>query len=168
MSETLELRAGEKINHQRLDELELGSLEFGELIDLPVKHTFAPGLYIREIFMPKGTLLTSKIHNTEHPFCILSGKCRVFTVDGDIQELEAGHAGITQPGTRRALYIEEDCTWLTYHVLSEEEEAYRQVGGSDDLILSTIENRIIDKRVLADGKTAGELFKEELEVRSLS
>ena len=66
------MRSG--VGHGKIDELEAGMLQFPEqLIDLPVTHRFTPGLYSREIFMPKGTFVTSKIHKTEHPLVILSG-----------------------------------------------------------------------------------------------
>ena len=51
-------------NDSRVDELELAMMENYPAVDLPLKHYFTKGLYCREIFMPKGTLLTSKIHKT--------------------------------------------------------------------------------------------------------
>ena len=83
--------------------------------EMPVSHLFTPGLYVREIFMPAGTLLTSKIHKTEHPFVILSGKASVWIGDGEEVVLEGPYVGVTKPGTRRVLYIHEDMRWLTFH-----------------------------------------------------
>jgi len=158
----------EALTHQNIDALELGGIEFGELVDMPVTHHFTPGLYTREIFMPKGTLCTSKIHKTEHPYSVLSGKCQVFTVGGGVEEIEAGHFGITQPGTRRVLYIEEDCTWVTHHVLSGAEEAWRLVDGTtEEEVLELIEDRIIDRRELPGGQTANELFEAKLKLKEI-
>lgn len=82
--------------------------------DCPVTHRFVPGMYIRQIFMPEGTLVASKIHKTEHPYTILQG--RVSVRIGDKWEvLTAGHLGITKPGTHRLLYIYEDTVWVTFH-----------------------------------------------------
>lgn len=86
--------------------------------DCPVTHRFTPGLYVREIFMPKGSLVISKIHRTEHPFVVLSGEAAVWDERNGVQSLRAGHVGITQPGTRRILYIKEDCRWVTFHPTS--------------------------------------------------
>ena len=36
----------------------------------PLKHTFADGLYIREIFMPKGQIVSTGIHKIEHPYFV--------------------------------------------------------------------------------------------------
>lgn len=90
---------------------------FGEELDeLPVKHHFTPGLYAREIFMAAGMVLTSKIHNTEHPFVVSKGRCSVYNeLTGDSVLIEAPYFGITYPGTRRLLFIHEDTVWTTFH-----------------------------------------------------
>lgn len=82
---------------------------------MPIVHRFTPGLYIREIFMPAGTLVVTKIHKTEHPFVISQGRVSVFDEIHGVQELAAPHCGITLPGTRRALYVHEDTIWTTFH-----------------------------------------------------
>ena len=40
----------------------------------PVKHAFADGCYIREIFNPSNFLLITKIHKKEHPFFLRTCK----------------------------------------------------------------------------------------------
>lgn len=87
--------------------------------DLPVTHRFTPGLYAREIAMPAGSLIVSKIHKTEHPFVVLSGVAVVWDERNGVQTLTAGQVGITQPGTRRILFIREDCRWITFHPTQE-------------------------------------------------
>lgn len=84
-------------------------------VECPVVHRFTPGLYSRECFMPAGSCVTSKIHRTEHQFVVLAGRCRVFTEDEGVVELEAGHVGITKPGTRRVLAMLTDVRWITFH-----------------------------------------------------
>ena len=81
----------------------------------PLKHTFVDGAYVREIFMPKGTLLTSKIHKKKHPYFVLKGECSVLTDEGVVR-IKAPYHGITEPGTKRVLYIHEDTVWITVHV----------------------------------------------------
>lgn len=80
----------------------------------PTDHLFLPGMYIRKIFMPAGSLLTSMQHKTTHPFVILSGKLRVMD-QMEAVEYEAPFVGVTEAGTKRILYIHEDTTWLTFH-----------------------------------------------------
>jgi len=92
-------------------------------VDCPLTHRFTPGLYIREIFMPKGTLLTSKIHKTEHPYVISKGRVSVWIDGVGVVQLSAPHCGITKPGTRRVIYVHEDCVWTTFHATNETDVA---------------------------------------------
>ena len=83
--------------------------------DLPLKHTFTPGLYIRQIFIPARTILTSRIHLTEHPYVISKGDISVWTKEVGTVRLRAPYSGVTRPGTRRLLFAHEDTIWTTYH-----------------------------------------------------
>ena len=80
----------------------------------PLKHTFAGGCYVREIFMPKGQLMTTGIHKKEHVFFVLKGDVSVLTDEGLVRII-APHSGVTQPGTKRLLYTNEDTIWITVH-----------------------------------------------------
>ena len=84
----------------------------------PLKHTFVPGAYIREIFMPKGSMITSKIHKIKHPYFVMSGSCLVMTEKG-IFIITAPYQGITEPSTKRLLYMYEDTVWITVHATNE-------------------------------------------------
>ena len=86
----------------------------------PLKHKFADGCYIREITMPKGMLIISKIHKVTHPYFILKGDVSVLTEDG-IVRLKAPYSGITTAGTKRVLYTHEETVWTTIHVTRETE-----------------------------------------------
>lgn len=155
----------EYLSNADLDVVENMMLQNPEsLIEFKLKHTFTPNMYVREILMPAGSLLTSRIHNTEHPFSILEGKAIVFTPSGGTEELSTGHSGITRKGTRRALYIEEDCRWVTYHALSAEEESDRFDGVlSDSALAEKVADRITDKReLLGSGKTTFDIYSEKL------
>lgn len=103
-----------------LDELEASIVASDcPRVDCPIVHRFTPGLYIREITIPAGTLLTSMEHLLEHPFVISKGRIRVTSETEGSVIYEAPHTGITQPGTRRALFAETDVVWTTFHVTQE-------------------------------------------------
>lgn len=101
----------------------------------PVQEYFIPGFYIRQIFMPAGSLIASKIHKTRHPYSITQGVVSVW-IDGKVTVLEAPHVGITEPGTRRLLFVQEDCVWTTFHA---------NPGDGQDV--AAIEERIIEPHV---------------------
>lgn len=84
----------------------------------PLEHTFADGMYIRKITMPKGMLITSKIHKTKHPYFVLTGDASVATEEGCIR-IKAPYSGITKPGTKRVLYMHEETVWVTVHRTNE-------------------------------------------------
>lgn len=65
--------------------------------------------------MPAMSMVTSKIHNTEHPFIILKGTVSVANGDGASQTFTAPYVGITKPGTRRILFCHTDVEWMTIH-----------------------------------------------------
>lgn len=81
----------------------------------PLKHTFADGLYIREMRAPKGMLNVSKLHKTNHPFFILEGDVSIQTENGPIR-IKAPHYGITKAGTKRVVYFHAETVWVTIHL----------------------------------------------------
>lgn len=96
-------------------ELEIYRLSLTIAAEAPVTHTFTKDMYSREIFMPKGAILTSKIHKTQHQYVVLSGMVAVFTEKEGVVKLRAPYVGVTEPGTRRLLYALEDTRWITFH-----------------------------------------------------
>lgn len=148
----LDRLAGEHLSGEDLDRLELAMLEGFPVVEMPLKHRFTPGIYAREIFMKAGTLCTSKIHKIQHPFVVLEGKVSVYNVlDGSVVHLEAPHVGITEPGTRRLLYIHEDCRWITFHPNPDNTED-----------LDDLEMQLIERRELPDGQTVYDLWRQAL------
>lgn len=125
----------DKVEYHMVNDM-VDSGEF-EVIDCPVKHTF---LYAREITMPAGSRVTSKIHKTKHYFEVTKGTVTVRTfVGGNFSDvvIKAPYRGVTEPGTRRVLLIgdESDCVWTTFHKIDEGEK------------LEEIEDRIIEKHI---------------------
>jgi hypothetical protein len=88
------------------------------LAKCPLTHTFADGIYIRSIFLPKDMIFVTKIHKKTHPYFILSGKVSVLTVEG-LVILEGPLSGITKAGTKRVIYTHEDTVWTTVHASNE-------------------------------------------------
>lgn len=92
-------------------------------------HRFTPGLYIRELTVPAGVVVTTAIHKTEHPFVISKGEVSVYTEDAGWVRLAAPYTGITQAGTRRLAIVHQETTWTTFHVTgsTDPEEIEREV-----------------------------------------
>lgn len=92
-------------------------------VDCPVTHRFSPGCYLREIFMPKGSVVIGKIHATEHFNIVLSGEVTVITVgsDGEFvrERIKAPHTFVSGAGVQKVVVMHEDCQWQTIHVTDE-------------------------------------------------
>ena len=79
-----------------------------------ITHYFAPGVYAREMWMPKDCLITGKIHKTEHLNIISQGRVSVSN-KGKSVTMEAPTTFVSPVGTKRAIYAHEDSTWTTIH-----------------------------------------------------
>ena len=99
----------------------------------PVKHHLEDGLYTREIFMPKDSLVVSFIHKQNHPSFFLSGEMSVLTDTGEVKRIKAPMKVMTQTGTQRVAYMHEDCVWVCVYRTDKEtiEEAEKDVYTTD-------------------------------------
>lgn len=88
-------------------------------VDCPVVHRFAPGVYLREIFMPADTVVIGKVHKTKHFNILLQGACLIVHEDGTREEMHAPYTFISDENVQKVLYIIEDMIWQTVHVTEE-------------------------------------------------
>lgn len=87
-------------------------------VDCPVRHYFAPGMYAREITIPKGTVLTGAIHKTENLVVLSKGTLRLVTDTGTV-DITAPHAMTCQPGAKNAALALEDAVWTNFFPTTE-------------------------------------------------
>jgi hypothetical protein len=78
------------------------------------KHSFADGIYIREMRMKKGQLGFSAIHKHSYGFFLLSGVLASSKEEG-IEEFVAPCYVISPRGAKRIVYALEDCVITTVH-----------------------------------------------------
>ncbi len=86
----------------------------GNGVETPTTHHFAEGVYVREMFVPKDTLITGKIHNLEHVNILLAGHMLVVTEEGSV-DLKGPCIFVSPPGTKKAGYAVTDCTFANCH-----------------------------------------------------
>ena len=79
-----------------------------------IVHHFAPGVYAREMWLPKDCLITGKIHLTEHLNILSQGRVSVSNAGASI-DMTAPYTFVSPVGTKRAIYAHEDSTWTTIH-----------------------------------------------------
>lgn len=77
-------------------------------------HHFAPGVYVRELFIPAGTVLTGAIHRFEVMNILVSGSIRVTTDEG-VQTLTGPMVFNSKAGSKKAGYAITDVVFLNVH-----------------------------------------------------
>lgn len=87
-------------------------------VDLPLVHRFAPGMYAREIFIPKDTVAVGKIHKYPAINIISQGDVAVLTEDG-ANRFRAPFSFVSTPLAKRVVYAYEDTVWTTVHATNE-------------------------------------------------
>ena len=115
--------------------------------------------------MPAGSLWTSKIHKTEHPYVVSYGKAAVSIDAEEWYEINAPYTGITKPGTRRVLYILEDCIWTTFHKIEGMKSEFNDLNEDEiEKIVEQIEDKILEPHInQITGSDIGKEYKKILE-----
>jgi|GEM_PF-919934 len=85
-----------------------------EQVNMPLRHMFAPGIYVRMIYMPKGTFVIGHEHKTVHFNMVLAGRATVM-MNGVEAEIKAPDMFISGAGVQKVLTIHENMLWATVH-----------------------------------------------------
>lgn len=114
----------------------------------PLIHHIEDGLYTREVFMPRGSLVVSFIHKTNHPSFFLSGEMSILMDNGDIKRVKAPMKVMTEIGTQRVAYMHEDCRWVCVYRTDKTtvEEAEKEIYAENYKELP--EHIILNKKLL--------------------
>lgn len=73
----------------------------------PLNHTFAEGVYAREISIPKDTIVIGAIHKKEHISFLLLGE-GIFITEKGQERLKAPCTIVSSAGSRKAVYAVTD------------------------------------------------------------
>ncbi len=80
----------------------------------PLKHSFVNGLYVRQIWNPKGMVIVTKRHKVDHVFFLMQGDLTIATED-DRYRIVAPFFGVTKAGTKRVIFVNEEAIFVTVH-----------------------------------------------------
>jgi hypothetical protein len=103
--------------HDRIFAFEHEMLKLPQL-SLPLFHHFAPGIYARELHIPKGVITTGKIHKYACLNIMAKGE-RSTLVGDEIVRVKAPFIHVAPAGTKRVSYTHEDSVWITVHATEE-------------------------------------------------
>jgi hypothetical protein len=102
---------------EKIDRIEKFLKNLPDQMDIPPVHHFSKGLYARELFIPKHTLIVGKIHKYQ---CLntMIGDISVLTEDG-VKRLTGVKTFTSPPGVKRVGWTHSDTMWICYHATEE-------------------------------------------------
>ncbi len=111
----------------------------------PLTHSFADGMYIRQLTVPAQTLTVTKIHAKDNPFFLLKGTMTMLTEKGEVK-ITAPYWGITKAGTKRIIWHHDEVLFCTVHRCDS-----INIDGAEEEITAKnfeeVDNRIEQKRI---------------------
>lgn len=110
-------------------------------------HRFAPGMYMRELTVPAGTVLVGKIHRHDHFLMVMSGVAIVKSEFGD-DVVYPGYIATSRAGVKRVVLAVTDTRFITIH--------HNPDDGED---LEIIEANHIEPELSIEGANAMEVLQ---------
>lgn len=104
-------------------------MQHGEQLELKTEHFFSPGIYTRVLHIPKGCLLTGKIHNEPILNIMVKGDISVLIGD-EVKRIVAPYYIVSPAGSKKIGYAHEDTIWIGCH-------------GTDEVDIAKIEHRFV-------------------------
>ena len=134
MSAVIELNLNDKVETLLKEVQAMPQLECAE------NHYFGPGLYIKEVILPAGSVIIGKPHKVAHMCILLQGKMVIAKEDGSKVELVAPMTFVSPPG-RKVAYIIETVV-------------FQNVFATEETDIEKLENMLIDntQQLLEEGK----------------
>jgi hypothetical protein len=109
-------------DHGVINAAEFAILQMEQMEKYEVAHYPIPGFIVRQALLRAPSVITTMRHREWHPYVISYGSVSVYNeLDGTIKHIKAvdqigGHfTSLTEPGTRRLIFVREDTLWTTFH-----------------------------------------------------
>ena len=98
------------------------------------KHYFGPGMYVKEVTMPAGSIIVGKPHKTEHLCVMLQGRMELLKDNGEVVELVAPATFVGKPGRKVARIIET--------------VVFQNIFATDETDVEKLENMFVENPLL--------------------
>jgi hypothetical protein len=105
------------VDPAKIEQVESHLLDLPQ-VECPVVHHFGPGIYIREVTLPAGTLAIGHAQRFEHLNIMLTGAVAMVGDDGQPKVLRAPMIFVGKPG-RKLGYVLETCIWQNVYATDE-------------------------------------------------
>lgn len=100
-----------ELEHEILDAVDAGE---AILLDYEVEHCFKGGMYARTIYIPKGMIITGRLHYVDHINFLMEGKLQV-TIGKETQIISAPAIIPADGGFKKAAVALENSMWVSVH-----------------------------------------------------
>jgi quercetin dioxygenase-like cupin family protein len=100
-------------SREQIDRLQAEMVKMPQA-ELVTEHHFSPGMYMRKVFRPAGTVIVGKVHKEPHFFLCAMGEIVAWTENGMVT-LRAGDVVESTPGTKRVTMAVTDSIGITIH-----------------------------------------------------
>jgi hypothetical protein len=105
------------VDPAKIEQVESHLLDLPQ-VECPVVHHFGPGIYIREVTLPAGTLAIGHAQRFDHLNIMLAGAVAMVGDDGQTKVLRAPMIFVGKPG-RKLGYVLETCIWQNVYATEE-------------------------------------------------
>ncbi len=118
----------------------------------PLEHSFGDGIYVRQISVPAGEIIVTRLFRQTHATFLLKGEVSVVTENG-VERIKAPFSLITKTGTKRVIFTHTDVVWTTVHANPDEirdiEKLEDQITAKsyEELEFSANERKILEMAV---------------------
>ena len=82
--------------------------------DIPIKHSFADQIYIRQMDMKQGQFVIGAIHNHQHAWFLMKGRVLINNNGEEIEHIAPCYT-VSEPGSKRFIYALEDSIFVNVH-----------------------------------------------------
>ena len=102
------------VNNNHIDGLYGDGKSIVDIPEIPIKHSFADQIYIRQMNMSAGQIVIGAIHNHLHVWFLLTGKVCIIEDDEVVEHIAPCYT-ISKPGAQRIIYAQENSIFVNIH-----------------------------------------------------
>lgn len=117
--------------HSGIEELEAAMLNFPDKMEAPIYHFHGPGVYIREMHIPKGALILGHEHKHDHLCVMLRGKLALLSKTAPPEIIEGPYMFVASSGRKLAFALKDT--------------VFQNIHPTDSTNLKEIEKQFITK-----------------------
>ena len=114
-----------------------------------IRHHFGSGVYGRELFLHKGTVVVSKIHKRKTFNIIARGLVSVIDPVNGYNTYQGPYTFVSEPMTKRVVIAHEDTLWITTHANEDDSEDLDEI--EEKTIAKNFENINLNEEQLCLG-----------------